>query len=161
MSCLSLRFGIFHHIADWLSHFCRNPICLSWLGQTVELPISKSTQPRSDGTPCKLPFFSVSNVKVIVVFDWHLKAAAASSVYGFVPCAKMICLKSQSLTMSSTHASRAFRVISDYNINLKIILCDFVIFLAFKMINLWPFYLWECSFCGLFTCGEATQVNGS
>ena len=42
-----LRIGIFHHLAQMLSCFCKNPICLSRIGQMAELPESKSTQPRS------------------------------------------------------------------------------------------------------------------
>ena len=42
-----IRFGIFRHLAQLHSQFCQIPSCTSQIGQTVEQPRSKSTQPKS------------------------------------------------------------------------------------------------------------------
>ena len=42
-----VRFKMFRQLAQLYSHFCPNPVCLSRIRQTAELPRTKAAQPRS------------------------------------------------------------------------------------------------------------------
>ena len=62
-----VKFGMFHHVAPLLRHFCKNRknlISLCRIGQTAELPRSQPTQPRvqdprADRTPCSRRLFAL------------------------------------------------------------------------------------------------------